>query len=60
MTKNRVLSLLKRTDGFLSGEQISAEIGVSRMAVSTAVKALRVKSGDEKTGQIGLSGVRIA
>ena len=43
MTKNRVLSLLKGTDGFLSGEQISAEIGVSRMAVSTAVKALRAE-----------------
>ena len=41
MTKNRVLSLLKGTDGFRSWEQISTEIGVSRMALSTAVKALR-------------------
>lgn len=41
MTKNKVLFLLKNAEGFLSGEQISAEIGVSRMAVSAAVKALR-------------------
>lgn len=41
MTKNRVLFLLKNAEGFLSGEQISTEIGVSRMAVSAAVKALR-------------------
>lgn len=43
MTKDKVLSLLKGADGFLSGEQIRAEIGVSRMAVSAAVKGLRAE-----------------
>lgn len=43
MTKYKVLSLLKQADGFLSGEQIRSGIGVSRMAVSAAVKALRAE-----------------
>ena len=41
MTKDAVLAILKSTDGPVSGETISRRIGVSRMAVSAAVKSLR-------------------
>ncbi len=40
MTKEKVLSILKDTEGYISGESISREIGVSRMAVNKAVRAL--------------------
>lgn len=41
MTKEKVLSILMRSEGFISGEGMSQTIGVSRMAISAAVKALR-------------------
>ncbi len=41
MTKDRVLAILKNNNDYVSGESISSEIGVSRMAVSGAVKSLR-------------------
>lgn len=39
MTKDKVLALLKNQTDYLSGAWISEQIGVSRMAVSSAVKA---------------------
>ena len=41
MTKDQVLMHLKKASGYLSGEEISQKIGVTRAAVSEAVKALR-------------------
>ena len=41
MTKNAVLAVLKKASGYVSGEAISRDLGVSRMAVSSAVKTLR-------------------
>lgn len=41
--QNQVLSLLKQAGGYLSGEEISRQLGVSRAAVWKAVKALREK-----------------
>lgn len=39
--KERILALLQNADGFLSGERISEQLGVSRAAVWKAVKKLR-------------------
>ena len=41
MTKDQVLAILAREEGFVSGEMISGQIGVTRAAVSGAVNALR-------------------
>ena len=41
MTKDYVLAVLKTTPGHVSGEAVSRSLGISRMAVNTAVKALR-------------------
>ena len=41
MTRDTVLAILKRAEGFASGEEISRALGVSRAAVNGAVKALR-------------------
>ncbi|MDO4478494.1 MAG: biotin--[acetyl-CoA-carboxylase] ligase [Lachnospiraceae bacterium] len=41
MTKDSVLAFLMETDGYVSGEMMSRQLGLSRMAVSAAVKALR-------------------
>ena len=40
MTKDRILSILKGSEGYVSGEAISREIGVSRAAVNKAVRSL--------------------
>lgn len=40
-TKDYVLFYLKTSDDFLSGEEMSEKIGVSRAAINAAVKALR-------------------
>lgn len=40
-TRDQVLSLLRQRGEFVSGEEISSRIGVTRAAVSVAVKALR-------------------
>lgn len=41
MTRDKVLAILKQNNDYVSGEKISAGLGVSRMAVSQAVKSLR-------------------
>ena len=41
MLRDEVLRILKQQDANLSGEEISRRLGVSRMAVSNTVKALR-------------------
>jgi len=42
MTKYKVLKILKQEkNSYVSGEKMSEELGLSRMAISTAVKALR-------------------
>lgn len=43
MLKDEVLTILKSQSGFLSGAEISRLLGVSRMAVSNAVKTLRAE-----------------
>jgi BirA family biotin operon repressor/biotin-[acetyl-CoA-carboxylase] ligase len=46
MTKDEVYSILKNSEGYVSGEKISSQLGVTRAAVNTAVKTLR-KEGYE-------------
>lgn len=41
MIKEEVLAILKKKKDYVSGEKISTELGVSRMAISHAVKSLR-------------------
>ena len=41
MTKDKVLSILAKENKYVSGEEISRRIGVSRAAVNSGVKALR-------------------
>lgn len=41
MTKDKVLIILKSSGDYVSGESMSRELGVSRAAVNSAVKALR-------------------
>ena len=43
MTKDSVLAILAKEKKYISGEEISREIGVSRAAVNAAVKALRAE-----------------
>jgi len=40
-TKDYVISKLISTDGYISGESLSTELGISRAAINTAVKSLR-------------------
>ncbi len=42
-TRDSVLAILKGADDYVSGEKISADLGISRAAVNTAVKALRAE-----------------
>lgn len=46
MTKDLVLQLLSSSDGYVSGEEISKKINLSRAAVNTAVKKLRKEGYD--------------
>lgn len=46
MTKDKVLKLLRGQDGYLSGEVMSSQLGVSRTAVFKAVRALRAEGYD--------------
>ena len=46
MTKDEVYSILKNAQGYVSGEKISSQLGVTRAAVNAAVKTLR-KEGYE-------------
>ena len=41
MTRDAVLEILRKENGYMSGEKISSLLGVSRAAVNTAVKTLR-------------------
>ena len=41
MIRERVLSLLLSQEGYLSGEAMSRELGVSRAAIWKAIEALR-------------------
>lgn len=41
MTKDLVLAILKQADTYISGEKISAQLGITRSAVNLAVKNLR-------------------
>lgn len=41
MLRDEVLTILKTQEGYLSGAEISRRLGVTRMAVSNAVKSLR-------------------
>lgn len=41
MLRDEVLTILKQQEGHISGEEISRRLGVTRMAVSNAVKSLR-------------------
>ncbi len=49
MTKNNVLAILMKNDGFVSGEAISRELGLSRTAVNMAVKKLREEGYEIKS-----------
>lgn len=40
-TKEEILTRLRQTEGYLSGEQLSETLGVSRAAVWKAITALR-------------------
>ena len=46
MSREKVLSLLRAQEGYLSGEELSRELGLSRAAVWKAVETLR-KEGYE-------------
>ncbi len=53
MTKDAVLAILKQSAGFVSGEEISQNLSVSRAAIHMAVKTLRnegyiIESGTNK------------
>ena len=39
--KDKVLAVLKNTDGYVSGQELCEELGVSRTAVWKAVNALK-------------------
>lgn len=41
MTRDDVLAILKRENGYISGERMSVELGISRAAINSAVKLLR-------------------
>ena len=49
MTKNNVLAILMKSDGFVSGEAISRDLGLSRTAVNMAVKKLREEGYEIKS-----------
>ena len=38
MTKDEVYSILKNAQGYVSGEKISSQLGVTRAAVSSAAR----------------------
>ncbi len=43
MIKESVLAMLRKEPNYISGEKISAELGVSRTSVNNAIKALRTE-----------------
>lgn len=58
MKREEILTLLRREEGFLSGEELSRRLGQSRAAVWKAVEALR-RDGYEIEARTGL-GYRLA
>ncbi len=52
-SREEVLSLLRREEGFLSGQDLSRRLGLSRAAVWKAVDALR-REGYEIEARSGL------
>lgn len=58
MRREEILTLLRREEGFLSGEELSRRLGQSRAAVWKAVEALR-RDGYEIEARTGL-GYRLA
>ena len=58
MSRDDVLTLLRREEGFLSGQELSRRLGLSRAAVWKAVDALR-RDGYEIEARTGL-GYRLA
>ena len=46
MTKDTVLAILKKAEGYVSGQEISGSLGVSRAAVNSAIKLLRSEGYD--------------
>ena len=53
MSREKVLTLLREQEGYLSGEELSRELGLSRAAVWKAVEALR-KDGYSIEARTGL------
>ena len=53
MSREKVLSLLRAQEGYLSGEELSRELGLSRAAVWKAVETLR-REGYEIEARTGL------
>lgn len=45
-TKNKILSLLKKSDDYISGEQLSQDIGITRSAIWKYINALRSEGYD--------------
>lgn len=43
MTRNKILSLLTETDGYLSGQQMSDRLGLTRAAVWKGIQSLRAE-----------------
>ena len=41
MTRDKVLAMILRSDGYVSGESISRELGITRAAVNAAVKQIK-------------------
>ena len=53
MSREKILSLLRAQEGYLSGEELSRELGLSRAAVWKAVETLR-REGYEIEARTGL------
>ena len=51
MLRDDVLLLLTEAEGYLSGEEMREKLGVSRAAVSQAVRALRADGTELGRGQ---------
>ena len=41
MTRDKVLAMILKSDGYVSGESISRELGITRAAVNAAVKQIK-------------------
>ena len=60
--KTEILTLLRETDGYVSGQELCEKFGVSRTAVWKAINQLKkpvTRSRPSRTRAIGLSQSRI-